>query len=704
MLLYWLLFSLWSWGLHRNLDTGIFDLGIHCQAMWLFSQGLPDFLTTRGMDSLADHFTPILFLLSPIANPWLILCFQSAALASAAWPIYQLGLKELAPRPALWLALAYLLQPGLWSANLFDFHASTLALCSLSWALWGLHGQKPWIYWPALLLTLGEGEALGVTVTLMGVEAWRGGQRGTALATAGLGLAGMALANGVMLQLNHQPSQYQSLFVQPNLDLFSWLRYLALLLLPLFFLPLAGWPRLLPALPVILANCLSWREGQRALDHHYLSSILPFLMWASVAGLGSRNWLKIVQEKLAVNSSKAPAAALVLLLLANLLIHRWSLLIALRPQPALPEIPPGASVSADNGPGAHLCLRPALFLFPNPFQPLCWGNRAQAMVETAGEAGQPPLPGSLRRRLQECAVDYIVFNPGKDSWPLRPADKAYWLRELRRSGLYREQVTGVFQRRQPGAWKLPSCELVPRLSRDGRVLVYADEAGVVRQQQGQPPQRLGPGHSPEVNSDGNQVLFISEESRLVSGDRNCSADAFLWEAGKLSRLGPNAPPGAVSASWAGFAADEQPLVLGFGPERKPPGARGLWIGPLRDGWGTVVRDDGTLEGRSLAGQQAAGMTPQAGGRHLIQCRQVEYFYQLYDGPKALSADAQDHLEPSLSEDGNWLAYNHGGQIEVWNLSDGRRWKLGPGYNPCLSGDGHWLAYARGPQVVWRRID
>ncbi len=689
MVLYWLLFSLWSWGLHRNLDTGIFDLGIHCQAMWLFSQGLPDFLTTRGMASLADHFTPILFLLAPLASPWLILCFQSAALASAAWPIYQLGLKELGARPALWLALAYLLQPGLWSANLFDFHASSLALCTLSWALWGLHGHKPWIYWPALLLTLGEGEALGVTVTLLGVEAWRGGQRRTALATAALGLAGMGLANGVMLGLNHQPSQYQSLFVQPNLDPLSWLRYLALLLLPLFFLPLAGWPRLLPAVPVVLANCLSWRDGQRGLDHHYLASILPFLMWASAAGLRGR---------------KPPNAALWLLLLANLLMHRWSLIIALRPHPFLAEIPPSASVSADNGPGAHLCLRPSVFLFPNPFQPLCWGNRAQAMVETAGEAGQPPLPGSLRRRLQECSVDYVVVNASSDSWPLRPADKAYWLRELRRSGLYKERAPGVFHRQEPGPWRLPACELVPRLSRDGSVLVYADDEGVVRRQQGQNSLRLGPGHSPEVSADGRQVLFISEDSRLVAGDRNCSADAFLWEPGQLSRLGPDGPPGAVSAYWAGFAADGHPLVLGYGPERKPPGAQGLWIGPIRGDWGTLVGQDGVLKGRSLNGQETAGITPQAGGKRLIECRQVGPFYQLYDGPRALSSDPTDHLEPSLSADGNWLAFNHGGQIEVWNLSDQRRWNLGSGYNPCLSADGHWLAYARGSQVIWRRLD
>ncbi|MFN8612674.1 MAG: DUF2079 domain-containing protein [Vulcanimicrobiota bacterium] len=689
MLAYWVLFSLWSWALHRNLDTGIFDLGIHCQAMWLFSQGLPDFLSTRGMASLADHFTPILFLLSPLANPWLALCFQSAALASAAWPIYQLGRRELAPPDAFWLALAYLLQPGLWSANLFDFHASSLALATLSWALWALHAGRPWIYWPALLLTLGEGEALGVTVCLLSLEAWRSGRRRTAVSTAALGLLGIALAASVMNAANGgQPSQYRSLFAQPNLDPLSWLTYLLLLLLPLFFLPLWGWPRLLPALPVILANCLSWREGQRGLDHHYLASILPFLMWAAAAGLRGR---------------RAPRVGLLLLLVANLLMHRWLLIKAWQPHPYLPGLPGGASLSADNGPGAHFCLRQNLFLFPNPFQPMCWGNRAQAMVETVGKAGQPPLPGLLRRRLQECAVDYILLSPDSDSWPLRPADKAYWIRELRRSGLYREMNGRLFQRQQPGPLRLPVAEPEPRLSSDGAVLVYADAGGVFRQRRGEGPQRLGSGFSPEVSADGSEVLFISEETNLVSGDRNCSADAFLWRAGSLKRLGPDRPTGQVSAYWAGFSPSGQPLVLGYGSERKPPQAEGLWIGPLRGGWGTRLEADGALRGCSLTGARVAGMTPQSGGGHLIHCALSGLYYQLYDDRRALSSDPLDHIEPSLSQDGHWLAYNHGGQIEVWSLADGRRWSIGPGCNPCLSGDGHWLAYYNGSRVIWRKV-
>ncbi|MBX3167845.1 MAG: DUF2079 domain-containing protein [Candidatus Eremiobacteraeota bacterium] len=672
MLVYWLIFSGWSLALHRNLDTGIFDLGIHCQAMWLFAQGLPDFLTTRGMPSLADHFTPVLFLLAPLARPELALIFQSVVLASAAWPLYRLARLELEEKPAFGLALAYLLQPGLWSANLFDFHASTLALGTLSWALWGLHSGRPGLYFVSLILTLGEGEALGISVLLLAPEAWRAGRRRTALATFCLGAAGMLVAGLVMRAANGgQGSQYQSLFAQPNLNVSSWLFYCLLLLLPLLFLPLAGWPRLLPVLPVVVANCLSWRDGQRGLDHHYLSSILPFLMWAAVAGL--RRW-------------RPPAWSLGLLLVANLLMHRWLLLTALRPHPELVELPAGASVSADNAPGAHLCLRRSLFLFPNPLQPLCWGNRTEAMVETIGQAGQPPLPGSLHRRLEECGLDYIVLSLAQDTWPLRPLDKAYWLSELRRSELYREISPGVFQRVVKAPLRMPSLEIVPRLSGDGEVLVYANELGVWRQVMGQPARFLGAGHSPEVSDDGERVIFVSEAQNLVAGDRNCSADCFLWEAGRLTRLGPDGPPGRVSAYWGGFGPDGQPVVLGYGPERQPAGATGLWIGPVRDGAGTVIGADGWLQPKGVS---------------RISCRRMGRHYQLLEGQRALTAGDIDSLEPSLSRDGQWLAYNRGGRVLLRHGD--RQWDLGPGYNPCLSGDGGWLVFARGAQVIWRRV-
>ncbi len=672
MLVYWLVFSWWSLALHRNLDTGIFDLGIHCQAMWLFGQGLPDFLTTRGMPSLADHFTPILFLLAPLARPELALVFQSAVLASAAWPLYRLARLELPEKLAFGLAVAYLLQPGLWSANLFDFHASSLALATLSWALWGLHSGRPGLYFGSLLLTLAEGEALGVSVVLLGVEAWRAGRRRTALATVALGAAGMVVAAVVMRAANGgQPSQYQSLFVQPNWSVLSWLIYLVLLLLPLLFLPLAGWPRLLPALPVIVANCLSWRDGQRGLDHHYLSSILPFLMWAAAAGL--RRW-------------RPPVWTLGALLLANLLMHRWPLLKALEVHPVLPGLPAEASVSADNAPGAHLSLRRSLFMFPNPMQPLCWGNRTEAMVETIGQAGMPPLPGSLRRRLQECGLDYIVLSLDRDSWPLRPLDKAYWLSELRRSDLYREISSGVFERIVKAPLRMPSFEIVPRLSADGSVLVYADSQGVWRQQLGKPLQRLGPGHSPEVSDDGTRVIFVSEDQNLVPGDRNCSADCFLWEKGALTRLGPDGPAGMVSAYWGGFGSDGKPLLLGYGGERKPPGASGLWIGPVREGAGMTIADDGSLR---QVGQTAVSY--QRRGR----------YYQLVQGEQALTGGAVDSLEPGASRDSKCLAFNRGGRIQLWH--GGRHYDLGPGYNPCVSADGRWLAFARGQQVVWRKV-
>jgi len=172
----------------------------------------------------------------------------------------------------------------------------------------------------------------------------------------------------------------------------------------------------------------------------------------------------------------------------------------------------------------------------------------------------------------------------------------------------------------------------------------------------------------------------------VPGDRNCSADCFLWEKGALSRLGPDGPAGMVTAYWGGFGPDGKPLVLGYGSERKPTVGSGLWIGPIHDAKGTIITENG-----SLAQDSSAGVFYRRVGRH----------YQLFRGDKALTAGEVDSLEPSASRDDQCLAFNRGGRIQLWH--DGRHYDLGPGYNPCVSADGRWLAFARDQQVVWRKI-
>lgn len=694
MLVYALIFSAWSLALHARLDTGIFDLGIHTQAMWLLWQGLPDFLTTRGTTIFGDHFTPILYLLCPLHQPQFILVFQALLLASGAYPMYRLALHELKqPRPALGFALAYLLQPGLWSANLFDFHTSTLAAPLLLWALWGLHGGKLWLYGGCLLLSLTLGEALGVTVALVGLEAWRLGRPRVALATLTLGVAGCALALGAMRWANQgQPSQYQALYSGLHFDPLAWLLYLTLLLLPLGFLPLAGWPRLAPVVPVIVGNLLSWREGQRTLDHHYLATILPFLMWAAVAGW--RRW-------------RPSWPALLLLTLLSVGLHLSQLERALGPAPnlsPLAQIPREASVSADNAPGAHLTQRQNLFLFPNPFQPLCWGNRAQALVETVGEAGHPPLPGQLQRRLRQCAVDYLVFSPVQDSWPLRPADKAYWLRELRRSGRYIEQAGGVWQRRHKGPLTIPPQELQPRLSADGRHWVYSDSRGVVLASQDSETV-VAPGSQPDISADATQVAFVSESDRLVPGDNNASADCFVWYDQLLRRLAPDGQIGHGTAWWPRFSS-HQVVALGYGAQRQPqPGpGTGLWLGPIDHDWGTVIAEDGHLLCRnSKTGRQFPGCTPVVGGSRLVYARLLNGHYQIFDQQRALTQGPEDCLEPGLSGDGRWLVYTRQPQdgpsaVVLQNLSTGGQQILGQGYNPCISGDGSRVVWANDQQL------
>jgi uncharacterized membrane protein len=167
---------------HESYHSFGFDLGVFDQAFWNTTQGRP-FETTMGLgpaphSQLADHFSPILWLLVPFytlfPHPETLLVVQTLALTLGAWPIYLLAKLKLPAGYALvWVALYFLFLP-LAFINLYDFHEITLAVAPLGFALYFLEkGERRW-FLVSLLVTLLVKEEMGLIAAGFGAYALLG--------------------------------------------------------------------------------------------------------------------------------------------------------------------------------------------------------------------------------------------------------------------------------------------------------------------------------------------------------------------------------------------------------------------------------------------------------------------------------------------------------------------------------------------------
>lgn len=468
---------------HFALRTAMFDLGIHHQVSWLLSWGYQPMLSTRGLHAFADHFNPIAGWFALCA--WVVdsevgpLLLQSLALAAGVFPVYALARRRLGPKASLAAAVLYLVQPSLLYVARFDVHFMALLIPAALAAAWALEAAPPALYAGYLGLMLSTTEAAGFCVLLMAwpaarLRGWRWGAGTAAVALLGLALATASLkahSEGLPTQYltlysawgHDGPSIVTTLLSNParvarELGTEQNLRLVLLLLLPLAGLPLLSPSRAAPCLPILLGNLLSWREAQHTLTQQYAAGMIPFLVWAALDGLG------LLQRKQA-------RAVPVVLALALLFAARESPLGRERLEGfppvirALSKIPQEASVATDNVLGARLADREALFLFPNPFQAVAWGNHAQALVEQSSYATFPSPPAALRRALRACPVDYVaLWLP--DNFPsAEPRDRWYYLWALLSSReygvVYFEDRLLILRRGAP--WRAADAERVLRV-------------------------------------------------------------------------------------------------------------------------------------------------------------------------------------------------------------------------------------------------
>ncbi len=156
-------FSVTSFLRYVNFYTGRFDLGNMDQTIWntihgrIFQLTNPD--GTNIISRLAFHADFMLVFLSPLYYIWqdprMLLLIQTLALASGALFVYLIALSLLKQKSlSLIFAIAYLINPAIDHANLFDFHAITLAV-PLFLAAWYFMMKRRFIVVIILLLLAG---------------------------------------------------------------------------------------------------------------------------------------------------------------------------------------------------------------------------------------------------------------------------------------------------------------------------------------------------------------------------------------------------------------------------------------------------------------------------------------------------------------------------------------------------------------------
>lgn len=308
-------FSLTSIYRYNNFYTGRFDLGNMDQTVWntihgrIFQLTNPD--GTNIISRLAFHADFMLIILSPMyliwQDPRMLLIMQSLAIGIGGLFIFLIARKTLKQQLfAFAFALSYLLYPGIQYANLFDFHAVTIAV-PLFLASWYAVLRKHYAIAVILLIIAGTTkEEAWIIAALFGLYLffWKKQYAiGTILTIVSLGLFYYLFWHAIPAArgAQHFALQYYSDFgstpttILKNIVLSPikiatillgkyQLFYLLELFAPVLFLPIFALPLLIFASPDLGVSLLSQNTQLHMIYYHYASFPTPFIFLASIYG------------------------------------------------------------------------------------------------------------------------------------------------------------------------------------------------------------------------------------------------------------------------------------------------------------------------------------------------------------------------------------------------------------------------------------
>jgi len=405
MVLYILLFASLSIRQHEALQTAALDLGNYDQAVWNTIHGrLLHFTNVEGLTiRLAQHVEPILLPVSLFyliySSPKTLLVLQTIVIAIGAWPLYLSAREKLRSEfGGIVFAAAYLLTPALEAANLFDFHAVTLAPTFLLWAFYFLEKEKDSWFIVFSVLAMSCKEEMSLLVAMMGLYAFflrRRKKLGVTMIVMAMIWLYVAVYIVIPWANPQGKSQYLAYYedwgdnpLEIALNIIRqrawWLifnkvnfDYLFRLLLPLAFLPLFYLPILLIALPSLAINLLSSRMPMHLLERfHYAAPIVPFATLSAIGG--TRFLIQRLGKQIPDGGRLLSYLLTCLVLVCSLGYHRYRgfspLSIGFK-WPVVTEhhrliqkfadmIPPAASVSAQSNLNPHLGQREHIYVYP----------------------------------------------------------------------------------------------------------------------------------------------------------------------------------------------------------------------------------------------------------------------------------------------------------------------------------------------------
>ena len=304
---------------HNAFQTTAFDLGNVDQTVWNTRHGRILAMTNiEGLTNrLGTHVEPILLPISLLyfiwSDPRTLLLLQTIIIALGAWPVFLITQHATrnAPRAtrdmlSVAFALVYLLFPALQSANVFDFHAVSLAPTFFLFAFYYLEKERWGLYALFCVLTMSCKEDMPLLVVMLGLYAlvvhrkWLAGSVTVAAAILWFSLAvgvvmpyfdpdGVAPLANRYAYLGDSPFEIiLTLIMEPGLVLDRLLTagnlaYVRDLLTPVAFLSLLAPQVLILALPTLLINLLSSDGFMHQLEgFHYGAPLAPIVVVSAV--------------------------------------------------------------------------------------------------------------------------------------------------------------------------------------------------------------------------------------------------------------------------------------------------------------------------------------------------------------------------------------------------------------------------------------